>query len=122
MSKDLQAAQQNTETWADDRLNRAETARKLTRYVCRRKKPFAISLNGAWGAGKTFFLERWRADLRKKEIQSIYLNAREDDFCDDPLAVIIWQLAELSSGIVDNHRLAKLTALLELCEVPRHTA
>ena len=122
MSKDLQAAQQNTETWADDRLNRAEMAPKLTRSVCSRKKPFAISLNGAGGTGKTFFLERWREDLRKKEIQSIYFNAWEDDFCNDPLVVIIWQLAKSSSGIVDNHRLAKLTALPELREVPWHTA
>lgn len=122
MSKDLQAARQNTETWADERLNRAETVRKLTRYVCRRKKPFAISLNGAWGTGKTFFLDRWREDLRKKEIQSIYLNAREGDFCNDPLVVIIWRLAKSSSGIVDNHRFAKLTALPELREGPWHTA
>ena len=122
MSKDLRAAQQNTETWADDRLNRAEMAPKLTRYICSRKKPFAISLNGAGGTGKTFFLERWREDLRKKEIQSIYFNAWEDDFCNDPLVVIIWQLAKSSSGIVDNHRLAKLTALPELREGPWHTA
>lgn len=121
MSRDLQAAQQGTETWADDRLSRAEMADRLTRYVCSRKKPFVISLNGAWGAGKTLFLGRWREDLQKKEIQSIYFNAWEDDLCNEPLVVIIWQLAELSSGIVDHHRLAKLTALLELCEVPWHT-
>lgn len=99
MSKDVQTIQQDAGIWAEDRLNRAEMADRLTRYVCSRKKPFVISLNGAWGTGKTFFLERWREDLQEKEIQSIYFNAWEDDFCDDPLVAIIWQLAKFSSGI-----------------------
>ena len=99
MSKDVQVAQQDTETWADDRLNRAEMADKLTRYVCSRKKPFVVSLNGAWGTGKTFFLERWQKDLEEQKIKSIYFNAWEDDFCDDPLVAITWQLTKFSSGI-----------------------
>lgn len=110
MSKDVQAAQQDTETWADDRLNRAEMADKLTRYVCSRKNPFVVSLNGAWGTGKTFFLERWQRDLKKKKIQSIYFNAWEDDFCDDPLVAIIGQLTRFSEGI---ERLRKHQKLLE---------
>ena len=104
MSKDLQAAQQDTEIWADDLLERAEMADKLTRYVCSRKKPFVISLNGAWGTGKTFFLERWQRNLQKKRIQSIYFNAWEDDFCDDPLVAIIGQLTKFSSGIERLHK------------------
>ena len=107
MSKDVQAAQQDTETWADDRLNRAEMADKLTRYVCSRKNPFVVSLNGAWGTGKTFFLERWQRDLKKKKIQSIYFNAWEDDFCDDPLVAIIGQLTRFSSGIKKLHKYRK---------------
>ena len=110
MSKDVQAAQQDTETWADDQLNRAEMAGKLTRYVCSRKNPFVISLNGAWGTGKTFFLERWQKDLKKQKIQSIYFNAWEDDFCDDPLVAIIGQLTRFSEGI---ERLRKHQKLLE---------
>ena len=105
MSKDVSDTQQ---IWADDRLNRAEMADRLTRYVCSRKKPFVVSLNGAWGTGKTFFLEHWRDDLQKKEIQSIYFNAWEDDFCHDPLVAIIWQLAKFSSGIEKLRRYQKL--------------
>lgn len=108
MSQDVQAAQQDTEIWADDQLGRAGMADKLTRYVCSRKKPFVISLNGAWGTGKTFFLERWQKDLQKKKIQSIYFNAWEDDFCDDPLVAIIGQLAKFSSGIEKLHKYREL--------------
>ena len=110
MSKDVQASRKDTEIWADDRLNRAEMADKLTRYVCSRKNPFVISLNGAWGTGKTFFLERWQKDLKKQKIQSIYFNAWEDDFCDDPLVAIIGQLTRFSEGI---ERLRKHQKLLE---------
>ena len=104
MSKDVQAVQQDTEIWADDLLERAEMADKLTRYVCSRKRPSVISLNGAWGTGKTFFLERWQKDLKKQKIQSIYFNAWEDDFRDDPLVAIIGQLTKFSSGIEKLHK------------------
>ena len=99
MSKDVQAVQQNAEIWADDQLGRAEMAKKLTRYVRNRKQPLVISLNGAWGTGKTFFLVRWRRELRRQEIPTIYFNAWEDDFCDDPLVAIIGQLTRFASGI-----------------------
>ena len=100
MSKEsVQAVQQDVDIWAEDRLNRAEMAEKLTRYVCSRKKPLVISLSGAWGTGKTFFLERWRKELQKQGVHSIYFNAWEDDFCDDPLVAMIGQLTKFALGI-----------------------
>lgn len=103
MSQDVQAVQQDADIWAEDRLNRAEMAEKLTRYVCSRKEPLVVSLSGAWGTGKTFFLERWRRELQKQSIRSIYFNAWEDDFCDDPLVAIIGQLTKFASGIEKLH-------------------
>lgn len=99
MSKDVRAVQQGADIWAEDRLNRVEMAEKLTRYVCSRKEPLVISLSGTWGIGKTFFLERWRKELQKQGIRSIYFNAWEDDFCDDPLVAIIGQLSKFASGV-----------------------
>ena len=110
MSKDVQAVQQGADIWAEDRLNRVEMAEKLTRYVCSRKEPLVISLNGAWGTGKTFFLKRWRKELQKQGIHSIYFNAWEDDFCDDPLVAIIGQLTKFASGI---EKLCKYQTMLE---------
>lgn len=54
-----------------------------------------ISLNGAFGLGKTTFLEMWHDRIvnKRKEGQSlpvpIILNAWESDFCGDPLLAII---------------------------------
>lgn len=82
------------ETWQDDVLGRAEIAAKLTNLLRNQRDPFAISIDGRWGTGKTFLLERWQIDLEREGFSAIYFNAWEDDFCDDPLLAIIGQLSE----------------------------
>ena len=47
-----------------------------------------------WGTGKTFLLQRWERDLQTQGFQSLYFNAWEDDFCDDPLLAILGQLKD----------------------------
>ena len=80
--------------WQDDALDRSEVAGSLTNLVKDQESPFVISLHGGWGTGKTFLLRRWQVELDKAGFQSIYFNAWEDDFCDDPLAAIIGQLSD----------------------------
>ena len=83
--------------WADDVLEREKIATALTNLVSEETNPLVIGLNGAWGTGKTFVLKRWQQaleELEKNKYQSIYFNAWEDDFCDDPLIAIIGQLSE----------------------------
>ena len=82
------------EPWKDDRLGRAEIAAELTNYIRDQRDPFVISIDGRWGTGKTFLLERWQKDLGKDRFRAIYYNAWEDDFCDDPLLSIIGQMSE----------------------------
>ena len=85
--------------WADDALDREKVANALTNLVSGQKNPLVISLDGYWGTGKTFLLRRWQVELEKQGFQSIYFNAWEDDFCDDPLVAIIGQL---SNAFTDN--------------------
>lgn len=80
--------------WQDDALSRAEVANSLTSLVRNQESPFVICLHGSWGTGKTFLLRRWQVELNKAEFKSIYFNAWEDDFCEDPLAAIIGQLSK----------------------------
>ena len=82
------------EPWNDDKLNRQKCADALTNLISNQPGPLVISLNGAWGTGKTFFLKRWKADLEKKGYMSIYFNAWEDDFIGNPLVSIIGQIWE----------------------------
>ena len=75
-------------------LDRAQIATKLTNLIRDQSAPFAISIHGYWGTGKTFMLKRWQKDLESQDFKAIYFNAWEDLFCDDPLLAIIGQLSE----------------------------
>ena len=82
--------------WGDDQLNRKGLADNLTNLVKDLEDPsLSICIDGAWGTGKTFFLERWKYHLEKLEFPNpIYFNAWEDDFIEDPLISILGQLED----------------------------
>lgn len=80
--------------WAGDCAGREETARKLCSLIAGQERPLTICLNGAWGTGKTYFLTRFNSLYNSREHvgRSVYFNAWEDDFLDDPLIAIISRL------------------------------
>ncbi len=75
-------------------LGRRDLATRLTKLIQSQTAPFVISIDGNWGTGKTFLLQRWQSELEKEGFKAIYFNAWEDDFCDDPLLAILGQLSE----------------------------
>jgi hypothetical protein len=81
-----------TTIWQDDALDRKKSAETLTNFIADEPYSLVLSLNGGWGTGKTFLLERWQKDLEQKGYKALYFNAWEDDFCGDPLIAIIGQL------------------------------
>ena len=94
--------------WQDDALGRSEVSNSLTNLVKGQESPFVISLHGGWGTGKTFLLRRWQVELDKEGFKSIYFNAWEDDFCDDPLAAIIGQLSRYFAEDSFKERISKI--------------
>ena len=80
--------------WNDDLLGRKQVADRLTNIIRHQSAPFVVSIDGYWGTGKTFLLKRWQKELESEGFRSIYFNAWEDDFCDDPLVAIIGQLTD----------------------------
>ena len=78
--------------WIDDQLDSKSVADSLTKLINGQSNPIVYSLNGSWGCGKTFLLQRWQMDLQNQGYDSIYFNAWEADFCTDPLVAIIGQL------------------------------
>ena len=82
--------------WGDDLLNRKDLADNLTNLVKDLEDPsLSICIDGAWGTGKTFFLERWKHHLEKLGFPNpIYFNAWEDDFIENPLISILGQLED----------------------------
>ncbi len=84
--------------WSDDALERKKFADILTDRVENGISPYTISINGGWGTGKTFLLQRWRQQLKQDNYKAIYYNAWEDDFCVNPLVSIIGQIATEIKG------------------------
>ena len=90
----LETQVSSEDPWNDDVLGREELAAKLTNVIRNQTEPFAITVDGSWGTGKTFLLQRWQANLEDDGYKAIYFNAWEDDFCNDPLLAILGQLSE----------------------------
>jgi len=78
--------------WRDDLYKRKEYAAQLHDLLRDQEHSVVLALDGAWGSGKSFFLQRWCADLTNAGLVSVYYNAWHDDFIADPLVSIIGQL------------------------------
>ncbi len=84
--------------WTDDVLERRLYAPVLTSLVGDSVEPTVVALNGGWGTGKTFFLNRWGREFERplsidgKQGRVIYFSAWQDDDLEDPLLAIIGQL------------------------------
>ena len=86
--------------FGDDKLSRRDLADSLTALISDSEEPLVIALNGGWGTGKTFFLERWMS-LYSQNMGSgnaklkpfiLSFNAWQDDDLDDPLLAVVGQL------------------------------
>jgi len=80
----------------NDKLNREQIAIVLTQLLDNIEEPFVISLNSAWGTGKTTFIKMFRQYLLNNGFPAIYFNAWETDYQDNPLIALI---GEIDSGI-----------------------
>ena len=78
--------------WIDDKLNVKALSSILTSAIENEIESCVISVNGKWGCGKSFFLQRWVQELTNNNWQALYFNAWEDDFIEDPLVALIGQL------------------------------
>lgn len=81
-----------------DLLGRSETGKRLSELVEKIDDPIVIALDGVWGSGKSFFLKCWVGEHLKKEhdhkAQTIYFDAFQHDFMDDPLISLTGVIAE----------------------------
>ncbi|MEC8016835.1 MAG: P-loop NTPase fold protein, partial [Pseudomonadota bacterium] len=80
-----------------DQLGRKATGDKLSDLVERIDDPMVIALDGAWGSGKSFCLNCGVGEhLKRKEntTQTVYFDAFEHDFMDDPLIALTGAIAE----------------------------
>ena len=96
--KRIEPIPDQNDLWADDILERRLYAPVLTSLVGDSVEPLVVALNGGWGTGKTFFLNRWGQEFERplsndrKPGRVIYFSAWQDDDLEDPLLAIIGQL------------------------------
>jgi|TARA_R110001632_G_scaffold42165_1_gene106307 phosphopantetheine adenylyltransferase len=99
-----------TEAFADCATgnNRKELAERFTQYLKSRKtseSAYVVNLNGAWGTGKTYFVNEWKKLLESPEHGhiAIKIDAWESDYLNDPLAIIIAELLEQIKSNIKNY-------------------
>lgn len=74
--------------WSDDLMGREPSAKFLTSYLLSNSHIKVLNVNSPWGAGKTFFLNRWKQELCKDHV-CVFFNAWEADFTNEPLVALI---------------------------------
>ncbi|QSR47654.1 KAP family P-loop NTPase fold protein [Aeromonas veronii] len=107
------------EELAGDRLERARYAEFLTNYLAAEgtQRNYVLNLNAEWGAGKTWFIKRWYMEL-KSHYPTVYIDAWQQDFSDDPLLTVISSIieqlkAEAGSPQLSPYLSTKLASLLK---------
>ena len=81
---------------------RQELAERFTQYLNTRdteNHAFPVNLNGAWGTGKTFFVDNWKLLIEEQNHIGIKIDAWESDYLDDPLTIIIAEVIDQLSEL-----------------------
>ncbi len=91
----------------NDLLDRKSEIENLTPIVLNFDDPLVLALDSPWGSGKTTFVRLWQAYLAKESKQSIYFNAWETDYAEDPLIVLVSELDKWLKNSKDVSRIEK---------------
>ena len=77
-----------SDPFQNDLLGRKEPVEILTQLIGSLEGPAVLSVDAAWGNGKTTFLKIWAKHLRNQEFPVVEFNAWETDFCGDPFLAL----------------------------------
>ena len=94
------------EPWGDDKLKRRNAADALSKLIKAQRGSFVVSIDGDWGTGKTFFLERWKQQLENNNVKVVYFNAWRDDFFGDPLIPLLAEIMNTTQDATLNKRIS----------------
>ncbi|MGU5739254.1 KAP family P-loop NTPase fold protein [Aeromonas caviae] len=110
------ASWQESHTFDNCKLNRKDYGQFLANYLIGEKDGFVLNLNGSWGTGKTEFLKRFYVELMDRGHPTIYIDAWESDFSQEPLTVVaselLSQLERLTEGAISDGVVAEVKRAL----------
>ncbi|MGL6501786.1 KAP family P-loop NTPase fold protein [Aeromonas caviae] len=105
------ASWKDSHTFDNCKLNRKDYGQFLANYLIGEKDGFVLNLNGSWGTGKTEFLKRLYVELMDRGHPTIYIDAWESDFSQEPLTVVacelLNQLERLMEGAISESRITE---------------
>lgn len=91
-----------TYAWGDDSLKRADFIRNVEKLISRLPRNGVIAIEAPWGAGKTWMLERWEAEVKCRDYKDeaeneygapfLFFNAWKADLSTDPVASLVADL------------------------------
>lgn len=96
-----------------DKIGRQETVDKICGLVdsLQKDQNFCLSLNGAWGSGKTFVLQMIEEQLSKKqEYVIVKYDAWENTFYDDPLIAMLYCILDTLENLASEDVLETISA------------
>lgn len=81
--------------FANCKLGREKYAKILEQIVGQGMGGCVMSLVGSWGTGKTTFVKMWKQQMENHGFKTIYFNAWENDYMEDPLPCLVAELQNL---------------------------
>jgi hypothetical protein len=101
------------EIWADDALGRKQLMQNWAKRLAGARTPLCVAVEGRYGSGKSYMFTRWHRENKQNGIPSIYFNAWENEFADDPLTSFMSQILmdhRNDAGIVEKVKGAVMKA------------
>lgn len=85
------------EPFRNDKFDRKIIAENFMKIFDADEEGIVLSIDSDWGTGKTTFIKMWQAlvindDRYKDEYDSIYFNAWDNDYVEDPLIAILTEI------------------------------
>ncbi|EJE8675701.1 NTPase [Vibrio parahaemolyticus] len=100
-------------TYPTDTLNRKQYAEFLHNYLASNASNggYVLNVNAKWGAGKTYFINRWIESI-KEHHPVVYVDAWKQDYSDDPMLTVISSILDAFSEHLpsENETISKIGA------------
>ncbi|MEN4054083.1 P-loop NTPase fold protein [Sulfurimonas sp. NWX79] len=81
--------------FSNDKLDRRRLAEQLTGYLERLSDGSVLAIDAPWGEGKTWFGKNWNKHLQDLGHKTIYIDAFEQDYIEDPFVLLSSEILEL---------------------------
>ena len=91
--KDIEVKSTPESPFEGDKLNRSGIVHSLYSLANELGKTGCVlAINGEWGSGKTTLIHMWQNFIEKQGGRSLFFNAWETDFVEDPLIALMGEL------------------------------